>query len=147
VKAGIIAGFALLWRLLLWTWSILIIGIIVGVLGSAAYTYVTTGRLDVADPRMLSIVWWTRTHLLFLALILLGVLALTLCAWLANRHQEKVVQERSLQEEARYEPHFVTPFQGVVIGEHNTVTIYSGRVPPDHKRPQDLTPRYTQKET
>ena len=96
MKAAIIAGFALLWDILLWIWRILIIGIIVGVLGSAAYTYFTIGRLDVADPRTLSIVWWARTHLLFLAFILLGVLALTFCAWLADRHQEKVVQEPTL---------------------------------------------------
>jgi hypothetical protein len=32
VKAGVIVGLALLWRLLAWIWSILIIGIIVGVI-------------------------------------------------------------------------------------------------------------------
>ena len=137
MKASVIAGLALLWRLLVWIWSILIIGIIVGVLGNALYTYITTGKLDITDPRTLSFFQWARIQLLLLTLILLGVLVLTLCAWRANRYQKKVAQESlHAQKEARYNVSFEALSQGNVIGEHNTVTIY-GQIPPDLHHPQN----------
>jgi tetratricopeptide (TPR) repeat protein len=84
------AFLALLWRSIKWIWSILILGTIVGVLGNAAFTYVTTGKLDFTYT--LNIWNWFTSNLFAVLSILVPILVLTLCSYLAHRHQQQTLQ-------------------------------------------------------
>ncbi len=92
--AGISLFFLLagLWRLICWFWSILIAGAIAGILGNTAYSYFTTGMLNFKDPRTLTVVSWLNTHLSFCVAILIPVLVLTICSFLAHRWRYRLAQ-------------------------------------------------------
>ena len=108
-KGRLIASLALLWRLIARVWEILILGVAVGVLGNAVYTYAATGKLDFTDPRTLTLVSWLHAHLAPCVPLLLVGLPLTLCAFLAHRQQKKAQQQ---QQQLHHET-FVAASQGV----------------------------------
>ncbi len=94
MKVRIIASLALLWSFISWVWGILILGIAVGFLGNAAYTYTTTGKVDFTDPRTLTVVSWLNAHLAQCVILLIVSLLLTFCAFLAHRQQQKALEEQ-----------------------------------------------------
>ena len=95
-KGRLIPFLALLWRLIAWVWGILILGTAVSVLGNAASTYFTTGKIDFTDPRTLTVMSWLYAHLAPCVLLLLVSMPLTLCAFLAHSQQRKA-QRQQLQ--------------------------------------------------
>lgn len=95
MKARSVTLLAFLWRFIVWIWSILIVGVIVGVLGSVVYTYLSTGSITFANPRTLSVILFLQSHLYLTTLILILILMLTLGAYLAQRSQQKVLQTAS----------------------------------------------------
>jgi tetratricopeptide (TPR) repeat protein len=91
VRTGFLALLALLWRLIAWMWGILVIGIIVGVLGNALFTVLTTGKIDLT--RTFLVIAWLTAHLFFCISILMPVLAITLCSFLAHQWKQRVARE------------------------------------------------------
>ena len=89
VKARIIAGLAVIWRFIFWAWSILILGVISGVLGNIAFTYLTTGKVAFKDLRTLTVVAWLNANLALCVTLLASILAITLCSYLAHRWQQR----------------------------------------------------------
>lgn len=94
MKVRIIASLALLWSFISWVWGILILGIAVGFLGNAIYTYTTTGKIDFTDPRTLTVVSWLNAHLAQCVILLIVSLLLTFCAFLAHHQQQKALEEQ-----------------------------------------------------
>ncbi len=91
VCTGFITFLALLWRLIVWMWSILIIGIVVGVLGNALFTLLTTGKIDLTGT--LTVIAWLYAHLSLCLTIVMLTLVITLCSYLAHRWRQRVIQE------------------------------------------------------
>src|SRR3989442_12801150 len=91
VSTGFISFLALLWRLILWMWSILIIGIVVGILGNAFFTLLTTGKINLTGT--LTVITWLHVHLSLSLTILILTLVVTFCSYLAHRWRRRVTQE------------------------------------------------------
>ena len=90
MKSRIIAILALLWRFITWIWSILILGVVAGVLGNIVYTYFTTGRITFADPRTLTILYVVRSHFYLVLFAVTTCLVITLSAFLAHNSQKNI---------------------------------------------------------
>jgi hypothetical protein len=120
VKVRIIAIFAFLWRFISRMWSILILGIIIGVLGNIAFTYLTTGKMNFTEPRVVA---WLNKNLYWFVTILIVILLITLCSYLAYRKQQKVAREHLRM----HEKSFVDIAEGVrkVLEGLNTSTVVS----------------------
>lgn len=97
---GIIVIFAALWRFISWIWKILILGTIVGILGDAAFTFLTMGKVDFTGT--FTVITWLSTHYILFLTILIPILILTLCSYIAHRLQQHAecknqrVQDESL---------------------------------------------------
>ena len=91
-RANIIALLAKLWHLLLWIWTILIIGVIVGFLGNVTFTLLTTGRLNFIGT--LSVFTWLSAHLALCISILTLLLAITLCSYLAHNSKQQAAESK-----------------------------------------------------
>src|SRR5947209_16383735 len=83
---------AALWRFLSWIWSILILGTIVGVLGNALFSFLSTGKIDFIGT--LTVVSWLNAHSVLCIIILTPILVLTLCSYVAYSRQQRATQEK-----------------------------------------------------
>ncbi len=92
-----IAFFASLWRFMQWVWSILILGVVIGVLGNATFTYFSTGKLNFADPRTLTVIALLNAYLWLVILVAVIILALTVFAFQAYRQQNIAQQKRATE--------------------------------------------------
>ena len=92
VSTDFVTFLALLWHLIVWMWSILIIGIVVGVLGNAFFTLLTTGKIDLTGT--LTVIAWLYAHLSLCLTILILTLGITFCSYLAHRWRQGVIQEK-----------------------------------------------------
>ena len=96
---SIVRILAVLWRSIFWIWSIFILGIIIGVLGNAVFTLLTTGKIDFTGT--FTVLTWLNTHLTLCIVILIPILVLTFCSFLAHRRQRRAAQEHQhLHEES-----------------------------------------------
>jgi hypothetical protein len=91
VSTGFVTFLALLWRFIVWIWGILIIGIVVGVLGNAFFTLLTTGKIDLTGT--LTVIAWLYTHLSLCLTIVTLTLVITFCSYLAHRWRQRMTQE------------------------------------------------------
>jgi hypothetical protein len=82
---------AVLWRPISWLGGALILGIIIGVLGNAAFTLLTTGKIDLTGT--LTVLSWLPAHFVLSLVILIAVGVLTLCSYLAHRSQQQITEE------------------------------------------------------
>jgi tetratricopeptide (TPR) repeat protein len=94
LRIRINALLAFLWHLILWMWSILILGVVIGVLSNAVYSYTTSGKVNFTDLRTLTIISWLNHHLFQCLLILMVILLFTLCAYLGHLSQERTLKQR-----------------------------------------------------
>jgi len=93
---------ALLWRFIFWLWSIIIVGLVVGILGNAVFSYSTTGKLYDINPHsfLFLLLSWIYAHPYQFALILALVLIATISSYLADRYQRRTIKaasQRALQ--------------------------------------------------
>ena len=97
---GMIVIFAALWRSISWIWKILILGTIVGVLGNAVFIFLTMGKVDFTGT--FTVITWLSTYQVLCLTILIPILILTLCSYIAHRLQQQAeyknqrVQDESL---------------------------------------------------
>lgn len=96
MKIRSITYLALLWDFIKWAWNILIVGIVVSVLGSIIYTYITTGKMNFADPRTLTVLSWLSAHLFLWVPILTLLAILTPLSYLAKRIQLSSYKENEV---------------------------------------------------
>jgi len=89
--SSIIAILAGLWHFIFWAWNILIAGAIAGILGNAAFTLLTAGKVDLAGT--LTVITWLYTHLALCIAIVTPILILTLCSFLAHHGKQRAAQE------------------------------------------------------
>src|SRR5258708_26824087 len=87
---SIIAILAPLWRPISWFWGILILGTLLSVLGNAAFTFLTTGRLEFTGT--VTVLIRLNAHLALCFTMLIPVLLLTLCSYLAHHQQQRTMQ-------------------------------------------------------
>ena len=80
------------WRLFKWIGTILIAGADAGILGHVAYVYITTGELTFSDPGTLTLVSWLNTHLALWVPVLLFLIELLFCSFLAHKRQQHQTQ-------------------------------------------------------
>jgi len=92
VKERGIAFLAGLWRFLAALWTLVIVSALAGALGNIIYTFATTGTITFANLRNLTS--WISTNLVWIIIIFLAVLALTICAYVAHRHQVLAMQQK-----------------------------------------------------
>jgi hypothetical protein len=95
VKERGIAFLAGLWRLLAGFWTLVIVSALAGALGNIIYTFATTGTVTFANLHNLTS--WLSTNLVWVIVVFLVVLALTICAYIAHRHE---LQETKKQQQA-----------------------------------------------
>ncbi|HET7640312.1 MAG TPA: hypothetical protein VFK47_16430, partial [Ktedonobacteraceae bacterium] len=96
-RIGIINILALLWRSIAWMWSIVILGIILAVLGNAAFIFLTTGQL--AFTGTVTALAWLNAHLVFFVSIITSILIITICSYLAYRQQQHAIQEKNQEQD------------------------------------------------
>jgi hypothetical protein len=84
----LLAGF---WRFIARIWSILIIGIIIGVLGNVIFTILSTGTINLTG--MLTVIMWLSLHFTLCIAILTPMLIITLCSYFAHRWKLRQMQE------------------------------------------------------
>ncbi len=68
------------------------VGMVVGVLVNSVFTAITSGNINFADPRTLTVLSWLSAHLFLWVPILTLVAVCTLCAYFAHRHQQNMAQ-------------------------------------------------------
>ena len=88
-------GFALLawlWRILAAICTLVIVSALAGALGNIIYTLATTGTITFANLHNLTS--WLSANLVWIIIVFLAVLALTICAYLAHRHQVLAIQKQ-----------------------------------------------------
>ncbi|HEX9133815.1 MAG TPA: hypothetical protein VF844_16105, partial [Ktedonobacteraceae bacterium] len=87
-----IAFLAGLWRFLAAIWTLVIVSALAGALGNIIYTLATTGTVTFANLH--SLTSWLFTNLVWVIIVFLAVLALTICAYVAHRHQVLAIQKQ-----------------------------------------------------
>jgi hypothetical protein len=107
VKERGIAFLAGLWRLLAAIWTLVIVSALAGALGNIIYTLATTGTITFANLH--SLTSWLSMNLVWVIIVFLAVLALTIGAYFAHRHQ---LQEIKKQQQAQNKE-FVSAVVGV----------------------------------
>jgi hypothetical protein len=102
----------LLWRFIGWVWgSVVVSMILAGIVGSAAYSYLTHGQFDPVDLPHLPLVSWIETHALTAILFLCCLVALTVSAFFVHRNKQKamalapLINAHTLQKVERLDPH------------------------------------------
>ena len=80
-----IAFLAGLWRFLAAIWTLVIVSALAGALGNIIFTLATTGTVTFANLHNLTS--WLSTNLVWVIIVFLVVLALTICAYFAHRHE------------------------------------------------------------
>jgi hypothetical protein len=126
VKERGIAFLAGLWRLLAAIWTLVIVSALAGALGNIIYTFATTGTITFTNLHNLTS--WISTNLVWIIIIFLAVLALTICAYLAHRHQ---VRELQKQQQAQNEQ-LVSAVKGVAdigVGMRATLEEFKANPP------------------
>src|SRR5437764_1215993 len=91
LSTGFIALLAMFWRLIVWTLSILIFGIVVGVLGNFLFTFLTIGKTEFTG--ILTVITWLYAHFSLIISILIPILVITLCSYLAHSWRRRMTQE------------------------------------------------------
>jgi len=86
-----------MWHFITWAWSILVVGIVVGVLGNIVFTSISTGNIHFADPRTFTVLSWLSAHIFLWVPILTLVAVCTLCAYFARRHQQNMAQAQAVR--------------------------------------------------
>jgi tetratricopeptide (TPR) repeat protein len=92
VKERGIAFLAWLWRFMKAIWILVIIAVIVSASGSIIPTLLQTGTSTFT--KLSDIKSWLYGNLAWIIIVFLAVLVLTICAYLAHRHQERVLQKQ-----------------------------------------------------
>jgi hypothetical protein len=92
VKERGIAFLAGLWRLLAAIWTLVIVSALAGALGNIIYTLATTGTVTFGNLHNLTS--WISANLVWIIIVFLAFLALTICAYLAHRHQALQIQKQ-----------------------------------------------------
>jgi tetratricopeptide (TPR) repeat protein len=92
VKERGIAFLAGLWRFLAAIWTLVIVSALAGALGNIIYTFATTGTVTFTNLH--SLTSWFTTNLVWIIIVFLVVLALTVCAYVAHRHQVLAMQKQ-----------------------------------------------------
>jgi tetratricopeptide (TPR) repeat protein len=97
----LIAFFALLWRVIWGLWGTIVIGaIVVGVIGSAAYTYLTKGHFDPIDLPHLPLIQAVAMYPLRTTFVLAPLAFLTLFSYLAHQSQQRAARDNQMGEYA-----------------------------------------------
>ncbi len=97
----IIAFFALVWHVIWGLWGTIIIGaIVVGVIGNAAYTYLTKGHFDPINLPHLPIIQAAAIHPLQTTFVVVLLAFLTLFSYLAHRSQRQAARDDEMGEYA-----------------------------------------------
>ena len=91
VSTGIITFLAILWRFIFWIWSILIIGIVIGILGNATFTILTTGKISLTGTLM--VVTWLYVHLRLLIIISTTTLIITFGSYFVHHQKQRITQK------------------------------------------------------
>ncbi len=86
-----IAFLAGLWRFLAAIWTLVIVSALAGALGNIIYTFATTGTVTFGNLH--NFTSWISANLAWIIIVFLAVLALTICAYLAHRHQLRELQK------------------------------------------------------
>ncbi len=121
-----IAFLAGLWRLLAAIWTLVIVSALAGAMGNIIYTFATTRTITFANLHNLTS--WLSAHLAWIIIVFLAVLALTVCAYLAHRHQ---AQELQKQQQAQNEQ-LVSSVKGVAdvgVGTRATLEEFKASLP------------------
>jgi tetratricopeptide (TPR) repeat protein len=92
VKKRGIAFLAGLWRFLAAIWTLVIVSALAGALGNIIYTFATTGAVTFTNLH--SLTSWLSANLVWIIFVFLAVLALTVCAYVAHRHQVLAMQKQ-----------------------------------------------------
>ena len=87
-----IAFLAGLWRFLAAIWTLVIVSALAGALGNIIYTFATTGTVTFTNLH--SLTSWLSANLVWIIIVFLAVLALTVCAYVAHRHQVLAMQKQ-----------------------------------------------------
>jgi hypothetical protein len=124
VKERGIAFLAGLWRLLAAIWTLVIVSALAGALGNIIYTLATTGAVTFANLH--SLTSWLSTNLVWVIIVFLAILALTVCAYVAHRHQLREIKK---QQQAQNDQLVNYPTQGDRKGP-----IHSSSPPPPLQR-------------
>jgi tetratricopeptide (TPR) repeat protein len=125
VKERGIAFLAGLWRFLAAIWTLVIVSALAGALGNIIYTFATTGAVTFTNLH--SLTSWFTTNLVWIIIVFLAVLALTICAYVAHRHQVLAMQK---QQQAQNEQ-LVSAVKGVAdIGVGMRATLEELKVNP-----------------
>ncbi len=106
-----IAFLAGLWRLLAAIWTLVIVSALAGALGNIIYTLATTGTVTFANLH--SLTSWLSTNLVWVIIVFVAVLALTVFAYVAYRHE--MLASQKLQQAQNKE------FVSAVVGMRTTL--------------------------
>src|SRR5947209_4334273 len=70
---------------------ILILGMIVGVLANSVFTALTTGKIEITGT--LTVISWLNARLPLCIIIIMPIVILTLCSFLAHHKRQRATQE------------------------------------------------------
>ena len=87
-----IAFLARLWRFMAAIWTLVIVSALAGALGNIIYTLATTGTITFGNLH--NFTSWISANLGWIIIVFLAVLALTICAYIAHRHQARELQKQ-----------------------------------------------------
>ena len=93
---AILAG---LWRLLAAIWTLVIVSALAGALGNIINTLATTGTVTFSNLH--NFTSWISANLAWIIIVFLAVLALTICAYIAHRHQMSELQKQQQAQNER----------------------------------------------
>lgn len=96
-------GFLLWWgKALNWIWTTVILGLFFGIIGNIIYSVMSTGKQDLADPKIyLPLLNLLATYWLPLSILLLVMIILSIGSHYANRYERRREQEEREAEQQK----------------------------------------------